>query len=426
MATPERRHDEPSRLMTFVSILKKFIGHPDIATARFSLPAQLLEPIPNLEFWNYLDRPDAFISMGKSDDELGRMLEVLRFWFTKDIKYVKGKPCKPYNSVLGEFFRCNWEVQDSFPPISTCYDSSQPVNGVHTADATAGDRETVEIASITEQTSHHPPVSAFYVDCPQRGIVARGFDQISAKFTGASVRISPGQHNMGIFVTLKERDNEEYQLTHPAAHVNGFLRGALSVSVSDTCYVVCPQTRIKAILQYMEEGWLSNRSHPHRVVGVVFRYDPAHDTCTRIKEVPDDDVMARIEGNWHEQVYYTLSGSTERQLLIDIVPLYPAPKLVPPDELQLPNESRRFWGDITKAILARQYGLATRLKHELEERQRQKAARRKERGETWRPRFFVCPVNPTGKPELTEEGRLALQKLHNRDFYLEESKDYGA
>ena len=51
------------------------------------------------------------------------MLEVLRFWFTKDLvwrdlkvvdldsrltliqKYVKGKPCKPYNSTLGEFFR---------------------------------------------------------------------------------------------------------------------------------------------------------------------------------------------------------------------------------------------------------------------------------------------------------------------------------
>lgn len=53
------------------------------------------------------------------------MLAVLRFWFTKDLvcfllrspsnnssnteriiqKYVKGKPCKPYNSTLGEFFR---------------------------------------------------------------------------------------------------------------------------------------------------------------------------------------------------------------------------------------------------------------------------------------------------------------------------------
>ena len=47
------------------------------------------------------------------------MLEVLRFWFTKDLKYVKGKPCKPYNSCLGEFFRCNWEAEDNAPSIST-------------------------------------------------------------------------------------------------------------------------------------------------------------------------------------------------------------------------------------------------------------------------------------------------------------------
>lgn len=36
---------------------------------------------------------------------LRKVLEVLRFWFTKDLKYAKGKPCKPYNSCLGEFFR---------------------------------------------------------------------------------------------------------------------------------------------------------------------------------------------------------------------------------------------------------------------------------------------------------------------------------
>lgn len=96
-----------------------------------------------VEYWNYLDRPETFIrfvllhvfsinttdiksSIGDSEDELGRMLAVLRFWFTKDLvrclwlwgvsrrfrglmvksqKYVKGKPCKPYNSTLGEFFR---------------------------------------------------------------------------------------------------------------------------------------------------------------------------------------------------------------------------------------------------------------------------------------------------------------------------------
>ena len=55
-----------------------------------------------VEYWNYLDRPETFIgyglwsahqshkltssdSIGDSDDALGRMLAVIRFWFTKDL-----------------------------------------------------------------------------------------------------------------------------------------------------------------------------------------------------------------------------------------------------------------------------------------------------------------------------------------------------
>ncbi len=48
---------------------------------RLSLPASLLEPIPNLEYWHYLDRPDFY-------DPFLRMLAVLRFTFTKDLKFV--------------------------------------------------------------------------------------------------------------------------------------------------------------------------------------------------------------------------------------------------------------------------------------------------------------------------------------------------
>lgn len=85
--------------------LCRFIGVSDLAAVRFSLPSQLLEPTPNLEYWTYIDAPNAFIAIGTSDEPLDRMLEVVRFWLTKDLKYAKGKPCKPYNSCLGEFFR---------------------------------------------------------------------------------------------------------------------------------------------------------------------------------------------------------------------------------------------------------------------------------------------------------------------------------
>ncbi|KAL4995709.1 hypothetical protein BDV10DRAFT_174215 [Aspergillus recurvatus] len=417
---PEKAPDESSKLKTFLSILRKFVGVSDIASVRFSLPAQLLEPTPNLEYWNYLDRPETFASIGTSEEPLGRMLEVLRFWFTKDLKYIKGKPCKPYNSTLGEFFRCSWEVDSTLPELPMS--KAGPVNGAPTVKD--GNVKPARVCFLTEQTSHHPPVSAFYIDCPETGVSARGFDQISAKFTGTSIRVAPGQHNLGIFINISRKDDEEYQLTHPAAHLGGLLRGALSISVADTCYIVCPKTRIKVILQYLEEGWISRAQN--KVEGVIFRYDPDKDTITRIKDVPEGDVLAKISGSWHGQMYYTLAGMSEPRLLIDIGPLFPVAKTLPPEETQLSNESRKFWSSVTKAILDKRYSQATKLKLEIEDRQRQKAAERQENNEEWKPRFFTGAVTPLGKPALSEEGLKALEGIRTLQYHLEESETKGA
>ena len=127
---------------------------------------------------------------------------------------------------------------------------------------------------------------------------------MSAKFTGTSIKVIPGEHNLGIFITLEKRDNEQYQLTHPAAHLGGLLRGALSVTVGDPCYITCSKTKIKTILEYLEEGWLGKAQN--KVEGVVFQYDPDNDDKTRIRDVPNKDVLARITGNWREKLYFTL------------------------------------------------------------------------------------------------------------------------
>lgn len=168
----------------------------------------------------------------------------------------------------------------------------------------ANDDKLVRVSYLTEQTSHHPPVSAFNVTCPEKGITARGFDQITAKFTGTSVKVLPGEHNMGIFITLDKRDGETYQLTHPAAHLGGLLRGALSVSVSEFAYITCPKTKIKVILHYVEEGWLGRTTN--KIDGVVFKYDPENDDKSRVQDVSEEDVLARLSGPWKEKVVFTL------------------------------------------------------------------------------------------------------------------------
>jgi hypothetical protein len=164
------------------------------------------------------------------------------------------------------------------------------------------------------------------------------------------------------------------------------MTGSLNVTVADSCYIICPKTRLKVILEYLEEGWLGRAQN--RVVGIIFSYDPDADTMTKIREVPDSDVVARIEGSWMDKIYYSLGNapfakSAEKILLIDLNPLFPIPKVVPPMEEQLPNESRRFWNGVTSAILEKKYGLATQLKQELEEKQRKRAAERKDDGVEW-------------------------------------------
>ncbi|KAL8952997.1 MAG: hypothetical protein Q9222_001112 [Ikaeria aurantiellina] len=331
-------------------------------------------------------------NIGDSDDALGRMLAVLRFWFTKDL--------------------CNWEVEDTSPAVVGDGPKVSATGKVNT------ENKAIRVSYLTEQTSHHPPVSAFWVDCPVKGISARGFDQLSAKFTGTTVRVTPGAHNLGIFITLQHRDNEEYRLTHPAAQLAGMLRGSLSITVADTCYISCPKSRIKVILHYMEEGWLGKAQN--KVVGVIFQYDPDNDIKTKIKDVPESDVLARLEGSWQDQIHYTLKDSKDSELLIDLNPLMPIPKIIPPENQQLVNESRRFWHGVTDAIVNKQYGQATKVKQELEERQREKATARKEQGSAWQPRFFTEALMPNGKPELSEAGRQALKGLQAGDYHLED------
>jgi hypothetical protein len=115
---------EGGKLRMIVQLVKRSFGVKDLAAMcapnhlsdptnvhSFSLfpgvfhsPASLLEPIPNLEYWHYLDRPDLFATfvcllfsiswysaadrINDHEDPLERMLAVLRFTFSKDIRHV--------------------------------------------------------------------------------------------------------------------------------------------------------------------------------------------------------------------------------------------------------------------------------------------------------------------------------------------------
>jgi len=501
---------ESGKLKMIVQLVKKCLGVKDIASMRLSLPASLLEPVPNLEFWHYLDRPDLFAAINDSDDPFERMLAVLRFTFSKDLKFIRGKVCKPYNSVLGEHFRSHWDViavtypsDPEQPPIQHLYLSEAAAESTYSTlsapplrpstsettsvksgksgkstrsglsafskaystntstpgtpgkstpatspeilgaeldaqlsslnlsndaastsgdliegdEAPVGDLPRVRVAYLTEQISHHPPVSAFSAICPSRYLELSGIDQISAKVSGTSIRIAPGNFNKGFFVHINggPGKGERYQATHPVASVNGILRGSFYVTVSESTIITCTGSaggeNLRAIIEYKEESWLG-RAH-YLCEGVIHTYkegETAHEDWTKVKHVPQSRVVAVFDGCWKHIVRWKRADEPDSSYapLIDISTLHVVPKAVRPLERQLPDESRKLWENVTSKLLSKEYSEANKHKFAIEQKQRDDAAERKRKGQTFIPKYFDSDID-SGTPTLTPEGRKALE-----------------
>jgi oxysterol-binding protein-related protein 9/10/11 len=122
---------------------------------------------------------------------------------------------------------------------------------------------TLRVAYLTEQISHHPPISAYVATCPARHMTLSGIDQISVRvLPSASLRVTCGAMNKGLFVTLDGGPGagERYHITHPVAHVNGLLRGSFYATVQESTIVTCTGgpgigkgEMLRAIVEYKEE-----------------------------------------------------------------------------------------------------------------------------------------------------------------------------
>lgn len=148
----------------------------------------------------------------------------------------------------------------------TSADSDSYNEGAGSTDTTSAgvldidnDGEHIRVAFLTEQISHHPPISAYHAECPVKNIQLTGIDQIAARVSGTSVRVAPGSANKGIFVKITggNGEGERYHITHPVASVNGVLRGSMYVTVSESTVITCDGgkdgEKLRAIIDYKDE-----------------------------------------------------------------------------------------------------------------------------------------------------------------------------
>ncbi|KAI0641191.1 Oxysterol-binding protein [Trametes meyenii] len=315
-----------------------FMSHPDLLFGRVFCLLSL--PLPHLRPRVPYSCPSSQNSAENCDDPEERFLRVLQYYLAG--WHIKPKGVKkPYNPVLGEFFRCRYDYPDGS-------------RGFY----------------IAEQVSHHPPVSAFYYVSPLNKVAVIGELRPKSKFLGNSVSTTMEGENR--VYLLGRPEDKEYVISMPNMYARGILWGKMFLELGDSCMAKNEQTGHFADIQFKTKGYFSGTYNA--IQG-------------RIRRGTTD--TGEVSGKWSAVMEYKNSKG-ERRVLFDATKdgQAIAPKWVAPEDEQEPNESRRLWSKLTRAIVAKDMDAATEAKTAVEESQREARRRMDECGETHVPRFF--------------------------------------
>ncbi|CAM9671435.1 unnamed protein product [Lampetra fluviatilis] len=236
------------------------------------LPTFILERRSLLEMYaDFFAHPDLFVRIAEEPEARGRMVAVVR-WFLSAFHAGRCGSIakKPYNPVLGETFRCCWELPRS--PGG----SSSPVV-VPDGPVPWATRD--QVAYVAEQVSHHPPISAFYAECYSRRIQFMAHIWTKSKFLGVSV----GVQNIGRGCVSLLRQQEDYILTFPS----GYGRSILTVpwvELGGECSVRCARSGFQASVTFHTKPFYGGRRH--RVTADIYEPKEKKPFCS-------------IEGEWN-------------------------------------------------------------------------------------------------------------------------------
>ncbi|XP_050459931.1 oxysterol-binding protein-related protein 9 isoform X2 [Cataglyphis hispanica] len=330
---------------------------------KVALPTFILERRSLLEMYaDYFAHPDQFVSIADMPTPRERMMQVIRWYLCSFHAGRKsGVAKKPYNPILGEIFRCHWNI----PNISSSDNATD--NSVKlVSDGPVPWCKENQLAFIAEQVSHHPPVSAFYAEHVGKKISFGAHVWTKSKFLGLSI----GVHNVGKgWVNVLEH-GEEYVLTFP----NGYGRSILTIpwiELGGTVTINCVQTGYHATVEFLTKPFYGGKRN--RI------------TCQAF-QAGDKKPFIVINGEWSGAM--EAKWSDGRCEVFDVRELNTERKLVKTVCEQEECESRRVWRDVTVGLRINDMDKATAAKCAIEQKQRDEARFRKENNMAWQTKLF--------------------------------------
>lgn len=270
-----------------------------------------------------------------------RIMTVLEWYLTsfQQIKKIANK--KPFNSIRGETFNCSWKS----------------LNGNF-------------ITYESEQISHHPPISAFFIQCKNKGIKLNGYIAPKSKFLGMSIGVTlTGKLNLKL-----DEFNEEYSITLPNCYIRSIVTNPW-IELGDTASINCSKTDLTA--------------------SIIFHVKPFYGgICNQIRaEIKNlnEELVSRVTGTWDSLIEFQMQHKENKNVNLSSVVRHK--KRVRPLDKQNDNESRRVWKNVTNALAHKQIDAAIAFKDIIDKRQRNDEKYRSEHKIDYKPKLFVSINN---------------------------------
>ncbi|KAK5269323.1 hypothetical protein LTR99_006757 [Exophiala xenobiotica] len=336
--------DNRSKLKDFVASISVIRGDlSNITAPPFVLDTKSAVELP--AFW--AERPSVFIAPAASDDPAERALLVLR-WFISALRNQQyaGRSAdagvkKPLNAFLGEVFLARWEDEAGTTRL------------------------------VSEQVSHHPPVTACRVWNEEHGVSAEGYTRQEITFSG-NLNIQQIGH-----ATLHlARHNETYLIPLPNVKVKGILTGGPYPELQGTYHI--PSTNgYMSTIEFGSKGLFSSSDKKHSFEAKVYR------------EGEESRPLYTVSGNW-DGVFVTHDVRKDVQVeKYDVQTARTTPLATDPIDEQDPWESRLAWRGVREALERGDMQGAADAKSKLENGQREMHSA-DEDGKNWNRLFYTA------------------------------------
>uniref|UniRef100_A0A3P8Y9V5 Oxysterol-binding protein n=1 Tax=Esox lucius TaxID=8010 RepID=A0A3P8Y9V5_ESOLU len=204
------------------SILRKCIG---MELSKITMPVIFNEPLSFLQrLTEYMEHTYLIHKANASTNSIERMKCVAAFAVSAVASQWE-RTGKPFNPLLGETYELV--------------------------------REDLGFRLISEQVSHHPPVSAFHAEGLKKDFVFHGSIYPKLKFWGKSVEAEP----KGIITLELSKYNEAYTWTNPTCCVHNIIVGQLWIEQYGNVEVINHKTGERCCLNFKPCGLFGKELH---------------------------------------------------------------------------------------------------------------------------------------------------------------------